>query len=76
MAIPEGVELSVEAGEALVDLGELTLADQVLGSAIEQAITAGNELQAEGARIVRMRLHYETEGEDPDGTLLHDVEQA
>ncbi len=72
----DGVELLVEAGEALVDLGELVQADQVLGSAIEQATAAGNELQAEGARIVRMRLHYETEGEDPDGTLLHDVEQA
>ena len=34
---PFAVELLVEAGEALVDLGELAQADEVLGSAIDQA---------------------------------------
>ncbi|MEO8423222.1 MAG: adenylate/guanylate cyclase domain-containing protein [Actinomycetota bacterium] len=70
------VELLVEAGEALVDLGELVQADEVLGSAIDQAMASGDTIAALGARIVRMRLHYETEGEDPDGTLLQDVEGA
>ena len=73
---PLAVELLVEAGEALVDLGELGQADEVLGSAIDQATARGDSLAAQGARIVRMRLHYETEGEDPDGRLLHDVEAA
>ncbi len=73
---PLAVELLVEAGEALVDLGELGQADEVLGSAIDQATARGDALAAQGARIVRMRLHYETEGEDPEGTLLHTVEAA
>ena len=66
----------MEAGEALVDLGELVQADEVLGSAIDQASARGDTIAALGAAIVRMRLHYETEGEDPDGTLLQDVEAA
>ena len=73
---PFAVELLVEAGEALVDLGELAQADEVLGSAIDQATARGDEIAALGARIVRMRLHYETEGEDSDGTLLQSVEDA
>src|SRR6185369_14059951 len=73
---PFAVELLVEAGEALVDLGELAQADEVLGSAIDQATARGDEIPALGARIVRMRLHYETEGEDSDGTLLQSVEDA
>ncbi|MEP6973484.1 MAG: adenylate/guanylate cyclase domain-containing protein [Actinomycetota bacterium] len=73
---PEAVELLIEAGEALVDLGELTQADEVLGSAIERASAGGRAMQALGARIVHLRLHYETEGEDPQGTLLEDVELA
>ena len=73
---PLAVELLVEAGEALVDLGELVQADEVLGSAIDQAMSRGDTIAALGARIVRMRLHYETEGEDPEGTLLQDVEAA
>ncbi|MGZ5214046.1 MAG: adenylate/guanylate cyclase domain-containing protein [Actinomycetota bacterium] len=71
---PLAVELLVEAGEALVDLGELVQADQVLGSAIDQAMSRGDSIAALGARVVRMRLHYETEGEDPEGTLLQDIE--
>ena len=73
---PFAVELLVEAGEALVDLGELAQADEVLGSAIDQANARGDGIAALGATIVRMRLHYETEGDDPDGTLLQDVETA
>ena len=73
---PDGVELLVEAGEALVDLGELTQADDVLGAAIDHATASGDVVRADGARVVRMRLHYETKGDDPDGTLLQDTEQA
>ena len=54
---PLAVELLVEAGEALVDLGELGQADEVLGSAIDQATARGEPPAAQGARIVRMRLH-------------------
>jgi len=72
----EGVELLIEAGEALVDLGELTQADEVLALAIEHANAGEHAAKALGARIVRMRLHYETEGEDPEGRLLQDVEIA
>ncbi|MGZ4151313.1 MAG: ATP-binding protein, partial [Actinomycetota bacterium] len=72
----EAVELLIEAGEALVDLGELAQADEVLGDAIDHATAAGNAMQALGARIVHLRLHYETEGEDAQGTLLEDVELA
>ena len=73
---PDAVELLIEAGEALVDLGELAQADEVLGTAIDHATAAGNAMQALGARIVHLRLHYETEGEDAQGTLLQDVELA
>jgi tetratricopeptide (TPR) repeat protein len=76
LADPDAIGLLIEAGEALVDLGEFTTADDVLGSAIEHATAAGDRVQATGARIVRLRLHYETEGEDPTGSLLTDVEQA
>jgi len=72
---PDGIELLIESGEALVDLGELTRADEVLGTAIEHALASGDVVRADGARIVRMRLHYETEGDD-HGTLLQDIEQA
>jgi class 3 adenylate cyclase/tetratricopeptide (TPR) repeat protein len=73
---PEAVELLIEAGEALVDLGELAEADAVLGSAIERGSRGEREMQALGAQMVHLRLHYETEGEDPEGTLLEDVELA
>jgi class 3 adenylate cyclase/tetratricopeptide (TPR) repeat protein len=73
---PEAVELLIEAGEALIDLGELPQADEVLGDATERATRGEREMQALGAQMVRLRLHYETEGEDPNGTLLEDVELA
>ena len=46
---PLAVELLVEAGEALVDLGELGQADEVLGSAIDQATARGDSNAALGA---------------------------
>ena len=73
---PEAVELMIEAGEALIDLGELVQADEVLDAARERATQAERDMQALGAQMVHLRLHYETEGEDPDGTLLADVELA
>ena len=45
---PFAVELLVEAGEALVDLGELAQADDVLGSAIDQATARGDDDRGAG----------------------------
>ncbi|HEY7476809.1 MAG TPA: adenylate/guanylate cyclase domain-containing protein, partial [Actinomycetota bacterium] len=73
---PEAVELLVEAGEALIDLGELTAANDVLGSAIAHAKAAADRTAELGANLVHLRLHYETAGEDPGGTLLQDASWA
>ena len=69
------VELLVEAGEALVDLGELVRPTRSWDRP-STGDRSRRRAAAHGARIVRMRLHYETEGEDPEGTLLHNVEAA
>ncbi len=73
---PEGIELRVESGEALVDLGQLTEANDALGLAIDAAATSGHRAAELGARIVRTRVRYQAEGGDPTGTLQHDVESS
>jgi class 3 adenylate cyclase/tetratricopeptide (TPR) repeat protein len=73
---PEAVELLVEAGEALIDLGELEAANDVLGSAIAHAKASADRTAELGANLVHLRLHYETAGEDPGGTLLQDAAWA
>jgi class 3 adenylate cyclase/tetratricopeptide (TPR) repeat protein len=73
---PDAVELLVEAGEALIDLGELEAANDVLGSAIAHAKAAADRTAELGANLVHLRLHYETAGEDPGGTLLQDAAWA
>jgi class 3 adenylate cyclase/tetratricopeptide (TPR) repeat protein len=73
---PHAVELLVEAGEALIDLGELETANEVLGSAIAHAKASADRTAELGANLVHLRLHYETAGEDPGGTLLQDASWA
>jgi class 3 adenylate cyclase/tetratricopeptide (TPR) repeat protein len=73
---PEAVELLIEAGEALIDLGELTIANEVLDDAIRRAGAAGSRPLEVSANLVHLRLHYETAGADPAGTLREDARAA
>ncbi len=55
--------LLMEAGEALFELGEFPVADLVLGAAIDEARALGNAALASTAELVRLHLHYATQGE-------------
>jgi tetratricopeptide (TPR) repeat protein len=66
--------LFMEAGEALFEQGEFPGADLVLGVAIEEATALGNAPLASTAELVRLHLHYATQGEVEE-RVVHDVDR-
>jgi predicted ATPase len=70
------VTLLTDAGEALTEVGELTQADQVLESAIAEARTMADVPLETAARVVRLYLHYVTQGDREGDSIAAQVEQA
>jgi predicted ATPase/class 3 adenylate cyclase len=75
---PESLEkprLLMEAGEALVEIGEFRYADSVLGAAIETAAELRDRPLTTTAQLVRLQLHYSTEGGN-ERQIVEEVERA
>jgi len=73
---PERLRFLIEVGEAQLELGDFPDADEVLSSVTAQAEGLGEEGIATTARLSRLRLHYETEGEETEGKVLREVADA
>jgi class 3 adenylate cyclase/tetratricopeptide (TPR) repeat protein len=68
--------LLIEAGEAMTEAGELTAADEVLGSAVSEAASLGDTRLEVTARLGRLYLHYITEGDEPEEQVVDQVRAA
>jgi predicted ATPase/class 3 adenylate cyclase len=73
---PERLRLSMEVGSALLEIGEFTSADEVLADSFERATALGEEALATTAQLIRLRLHYETEGAGTEDIVLREVADA
>jgi tetratricopeptide (TPR) repeat protein len=67
---PTRPRLELDAGEALIEVGEFILADAALGRAQEGAATLGMEGLETTADLVRREMHFLTEGEGTEEELL------
>ena len=73
---PVALSHLIDVGEALLELGDFPQADDVLSRIIDRADVLGEVGLAYTARLSRLRLHYETEGEETDGQVLREVTDA
>jgi class 3 adenylate cyclase/tetratricopeptide (TPR) repeat protein len=73
---PERLRFLIDVGEALLELGDFTEANEILTSVVGSAEELGEEGLATTARLSRLRLHYETEGEESEGQVLREVADA
>jgi len=62
---PQRPRLLLEAGDALIEIGNFTLADELLRKAEEEATTGGDRILEITARLAHLRLRYTM---DPEGT--------
>jgi class 3 adenylate cyclase len=67
---PTRVRLLLDAGEALIEVGEFILADAALGEAREGASALDQDGLATTAELVRREMHFLTEGEGTEDELL------
>jgi class 3 adenylate cyclase/tetratricopeptide (TPR) repeat protein len=74
---PTRDQLFIEAGEALMEVGDFVLANSVLATAIEDATARGDPARETTARVVRTHLHYTTHpGEMSEEEVIAQVERA
>ena len=69
-------KLLLEAGDALIELGEFETADGVLERAREEAGASGDLALETTIRLARLSEHYTTEGEGSEAFILDEVELA
>jgi ATP/maltotriose-dependent transcriptional regulator MalT len=62
---PQRPRLLLEAGDALIEIGNFTLADELLRKAEEEATTGGDRILEITARLAHLRLRYTM---DPEAT--------
>jgi predicted ATPase/class 3 adenylate cyclase len=67
--------LLVEAGEALIEMGEFSQADEVLGASIEEAGAIGDRGTESTAALARIELHYLSEGAEKNERIVEEVER-
>jgi tetratricopeptide (TPR) repeat protein len=72
----ERAHLLLQAGEALMELGELAMADATLQSAMDQAEVVRDEGVAITASLALVYLHYVTEGAGGEAAVVEAVEAA
>jgi len=73
---PVALRHLIDVGEALLELGDFSQADDVLSGVVDRADLLGEAGLAYTARLSRLRLHYETEGEETEGQVLGVVTEA
>jgi tetratricopeptide (TPR) repeat protein len=74
---PTRPHLFVEAGEALIELGDFLVADSLLATAIQEAASLPDQALEVTARIVRRQLNYTTDpGATSEGQVIAEVERA
>jgi class 3 adenylate cyclase/tetratricopeptide (TPR) repeat protein len=73
---PERARLQLAAGEALIELGEFSIADAMLTSAMEGATALSDRGLETTARLVRVHLHYMTEAEGGEARIIEEAERA
>jgi class 3 adenylate cyclase/tetratricopeptide (TPR) repeat protein len=66
----------IDVGEALLELGDFSRADDVLSGVVDRADRLGEVGLAYTARLSRLRLHYETEGDGTEGQVTREVTDA
>ncbi|HEY6680254.1 MAG TPA: adenylate/guanylate cyclase domain-containing protein, partial [Actinomycetota bacterium] len=66
----------IDVGEALLELGDFSRADDVLSGVVDRAERLGEVGLASTARLSRLRLHYETEGDETEGQVTREVTDA
>jgi class 3 adenylate cyclase/tetratricopeptide (TPR) repeat protein len=65
-----------EAGEALTEVGSFAAADALLKSAIEDAAEHDDDAAELTALVIRLELHYSSEGAADENKLIEQVERA
>jgi len=73
---PARPRLLLDAGDALLEVGELSTADSVLAAAIAGAGALGHLGLETTARLARLDLHYTTDPESSKERIVEQVEQA
>ncbi len=69
-------KLMLEAGEALIELGEFERADGVLKKGQEEAGALAEPAVETAIRLARLSQHYATEGEGSQAYVIDEVERA
>jgi len=73
---PVALRHMIDVGEALLELGDFSRADDVLSGVVDRAERLGEVGLASTARLSRLRLHYETEGDETEGQVTREVTDA
>ena len=73
---PVALRHMIDVGEALLELGDFSRADDVLSGVVDRADRLGEVGLASTARLSRLRLHYETEGDETEGQVTREVTDA
>ena len=73
---PVALRHMIDVGEALLELGDFSRADDVLSGVVDRAERLGEVGLASTARLSRLRLHYETEGDETEGQVTREVTHA
>ena len=68
--------LLLEAGEALIELGEFALADSVLERALEDAEAQDDRAVGTTIKLARLNQRYSTEAEGSEERVIEEVHQA
>jgi class 3 adenylate cyclase/tetratricopeptide (TPR) repeat protein len=71
----ERAHLLLEAGEALIEVGEFATADDVLSAAQESGADIGDVAICETAGLVRLQLRYSTQGAE-ERAIVDEVQRA
>ncbi len=73
---PVALRHMIDVGEALLELGDFSRADDVLSGVVDRADRLREVGLASTARLSRLRLHYETEGDETEGQVTREVTEA
>jgi predicted ATPase/class 3 adenylate cyclase len=73
---PSRPRLQLDAGEALIEVGEFILAEASLAGAVEVATEIGMPALATTAGLVRKQMHFMTEGQGTEEELIDSANRA
>jgi len=73
---PAAQRLLLQAGEAMIEVGDFALAESILSSVSERAVSTGDRALEANARMVLLQLRSSTEPEAIEGEIAAEVERA